>query len=412
MAVIKAFKGIRPKKGLENKIAALPYDVYNTQEARKVVKENPFSFLKIDRAETQFNDGTSIYDEKVYQKAHDTLCEMLEKGEFVQDKIAYMYIYEVEMDNHVQTGLVACASIDDYLNDVIKKHENTRADKEEDRIRHVDICQAQTGPIFLAYRDNLDVDKIIEQAKQAEPIYNFISEDNIRHTVYLIDDKNKMEKLTRIFEKIENLYIADGHHRAASAVKAGLKRRKDAVSKDKDAEYNYFLSVLFPDNQLKIMDYNRVIKDLNGLTKEEFISRIENVFDIECIGNEQYVPKKTGQISMYISGRWYKLSIKDALKDDDCVKGMDVSLLQDNVLDKILNIHDPKTDSRIEFVGGIRGYDYLEKLVDEGFAVAFAMYPVTMKQLFKVADEKRLMPPKSTWFEPKLRSGIFIHKID
>ena len=423
MAGIHPFKAIRPKKGLEDRIAALPYDVYNRAEAKEVVAGEELSFLKIDRAETQFDDSVDTYDPCVYQKAHDMLWDMIEKGQFVQDEKECYYIYELTMNGRSQSGIVAASSVDDYMNNVIKKHENTRADKEVDRINHVDICNAQTGPIFLAYRSKEEINAIVNKKKQETPVYDFTKEDEVTHRVWVIDDGAEVETIRNAFASINEIYIADGHHRCASAVKVSLKRREANPDYTGAEEFNRFLSVLFPDDQLMIMDYNRVVKDLNGLSKEEFLAKIEAVFECEKIAVDSYSqmdkegkdavikPAKKGQVSMYLDGDWYKMSIKDQFKTQDPVKGLDVSLLQENILAPVLGIEDPKTDKRIDFVGGIRGLAELEKRVANDCKVAFLMYPTSIGELFAVSDADLLMPPKSTWFEPKLRSGLFIHSL-
>lgn len=410
MAVIRPFAGIRPCQEKAGKIAALPYDVYNRQEAKKVVEQNPESFLKIDRAETQFEDSVGTYENKVYQRAHDTLWEMVEKGDFVREAKPCYYIYELTMDGRVQTGIAACASIDDYLSGTIKKHENTRAEKEADRICHVDACNAQTGPIFLAYRANAVIRDMVNAKKQETPLYDFVSEDGIRHRVFVIEDEGQIKTIQETFEKIGEIYIADGHHRAASAVKVGLKRRESHPDFTGEEEFNYFLSVLFPDEELMIMDYNRVVKDLNGLSPADFLNKVNDIFEVEKLDSQEK-PKEKGQVSMYLEGNWYMLSIKEQDKSKDPVEGLDVSLLQKLLLQPVLGIENPKTDERIDFVGGIRGLGELEKRVSTDCAVAFAMYPTSIGELFGVADAGKLMPPKSTWFEPKLRSGLFIHEI-
>ncbi len=410
MAVIRPFAGIRPCQEKAGKIAALPYDVYNRQEAKKVVEQNPESFLKIDRAETQFEDSVGTYENKVYKRAHDTLWEMVEKGDFVREAKPCYYIYELTMDGRVQTGIAACASIDDYLSGTIKKHENTRAEKEADRICHVDACNAQTGPIFLAYRANAVIRDMVNAKKQETPLYDFVSEDGIRHRVFVIEDEGQIKTIRETFEKIGEIYIADGHHRAASAVKVGLKRRESHPDFTREEEFNYFLSVLFPDEELMIMDYNRVVKDLNGLSPADFLNKVNDIFEVEKLDSQEK-PKEKGQVSMYLEGNWYMLSIKEQDKSKDPVEGLDVSLLQKLLLQPVLGIENPKTDERIDFVGGIRGLGELEKRVSTDCAVAFAMYPTSIGELFGVADAGKLMPPKSTWFEPKLRSGLFIHEI-
>ena len=412
MAVIKPFKGIRPALDKADKIAALPYDVYNREEAKAVVENNPLSFLRIDRAETNFDDSVDTYAECVYDKAHDLLWEMVENGDFIRDNEDSYYIYELTMDGRVQTGLVALASIDDYQNSVIKKHENTRADKEADRIHHVDTCNAQTGPIFLAYRANAVIRDIVASTKEGEALYDFTSEDGIRHRVFLVSDKNDIDKIKTTFNNIDNIYIADGHHRAASAVKVGLKRRAEHPDYDGTEEFNFFLSVLFPDEELYIMDYNRVLKDLNGLSSDEFKTAIEKIVDISEPRDKAFYPEKKGEFTMYIDGKWHLCTIKDEYKSNDPVKGLDVSLLQELILNPVLGIDDPKTSARIDFVGGIRGLSELERRCEADCVLAFAMYPTSIQELFDVADANLLMPPKSTWFEPKLRSGLFIHELD
>lgn len=411
MAELKPFSCIRPQEDLVEKIAALPYDVVNRREAKEIVKANPYSFLKIDRAETQLEDCVDIYSDTVYEKARDTLQEMIENGSFLTEESPCYYIYELTMHGRTQTGIVGCASVDDYLNDRIKKHENTKPEKELDRIRHVDTCSAHTGPIFLAYRKNNRLSQIQEEEKRKEPLYAFVAEDGIRHRVWKVDEENRIGEIYAIFESIPEIYIADGHHRAASAVKTGLKRRKEAGQYTGAEEFNYFLSVLFPDQELMIMDYNRFVHDLNGKSIEEFFKLLEEIFSVEKIGTAAYKPEKKGEIGMYMDHKWYCLTLHTLDDAKDPLERLDVAQLQKKVLTPILGIEDPKTDSRIEFVGGIRGLSELEKLVDqrEG-SVAFAMYPTSMEELFEVADAGLLMPPKSTWFEPKLRSGLFIHK--
>lgn len=413
MANIRPFRAIRPTEDKAAVIAALPYDVYNRQEAKAVVSDNPDSFLNIDRAETQFDDSVDTYAECVYQKAHDLLWEKIDRGDFIREDAPCYYIYELTMDGREQTGIVACASIDDYENQVIKKHENTRADKEADRIHHVDSCNAQTGPIFLAYRANAVIREIVAKTKQTEAVYDFTSEDGICHRVWVIADTADIEAIRSAFDGIGEIYIADGHHRAASAVKVGLKRRAEHPEYDGSEEFNYFLSVLFPDEELMIMDYNRVVKDLNGLTEDEFLKKVQELFDVEPVGTAERKPQKKGDFSMYLGGQWYMCTVREADRSSDPVRGLDVSLLQELLLTPVLGIGDPKTDKRIDFVGGIRGLDELERRcgADGDSVVAFAMYATDIRELFAVADAGLLMPPKSTWFEPKLRSGLFIHEI-
>lgn len=412
MAQIRPFKAYRPCKGMEERIAALPYDVYNRAEAHEVVKKNPESFLAIDRAETQFGEEVDTYADCVYEKADQMLREKIQEGKFVQDPTPCFYLYELTMDGHSQTGVVGCASIDDYRNNVIKKHENTRADKEEDRIRHVDTCSMQTGPIFLAYRAKGDLREKIGELKKQAPVYDFVSEDGIGHRVWVIDNNSDVSMIEEAFGKIPAIYIADGHHRCASAVKVGLKRREQYPDYTGEEEFNYFLSVIFPDEELRILDYNRVVKDLNGLDATAFLTRIGEYFTVEKKGQAPYRPTKKGMFGMYLEDEWYSLVAKEKIKSEDAVEGLDVSLLQNYLLNPILGIKDPKTDKRIDFVGGIRGLGELERRVHTDMKVAFAMYPTSIAELFAVADAGRLMPPKSTWFEPKLRSGLFLHEIE
>ena len=413
MAVIRPFQGVRPAKELASSIAALPYDVYDREEAREVVDKNPLSFLKIDRAETQFTPDTDMYSQPVYDRARDTLEEMIQDGSFVRDEDPCYYIYALTMNGRTQTGLVGCASIDDYMENRIKKHENTREDKELDRTRHVDTLSAQTGPIFLAYHARPELDTMIAAVKLTAPLYDFISEDSVRHQVWKISSTEDIIQIAHIFEGIDNIYIADGHHRAASAVKAGLKRRKEHPGFSGEEEFNYFLSVLFPAEELHIYDYNRVVADLNGYAFDDFLDLLRSGFDITDMGYEVCRPACKGEIGLYGTGRWYRLTANPHLFSEDPVNRLDVSVLQNVVLGPLLNIRDPKTDSRIRFVGGIRGLDVLAEAVDKaGDGAAFAMYPTSMEELLAVADAGLLMPPKSTWFEPKLRSGFFIHQFE
>ena len=410
MALIKPFECVRPNEKDAARVAALPYDVYNRQEAVCEVKREPLSFLKIDRAETQFDDSTDTYAPEVYAKAKELFEEALADKTFITDTDKTYYIYALTMDKRTQTGIVACASIDDYLNNVIKKHENTRADKEVDRITHVDTLSAQTGPIFLAYRADSVINDAVKKTKENKALYDFISPDGIRHQVWKMTDITLVENVRKAFEGIDSVYIADGHHRAASAVKVGLKRRQENPGYTGNEEFNYFLSVLFPDEELMILPYNSVVKDLNGYTQEEFLNKIKEKFDI-AESDKQVSPDKKGTFGMYLGGKWYKLTAHKDIMSDDPVDGLDVAVLQDNLLAPVLGIGDPKTDKRIDFVGGIRGLSELEKRCREDCVVAFSMYATSIAELFAVADAGKLMPPKSTWFEPKLRSGLFIHRI-
>ncbi len=412
MAVIKPFLCVRPVPSLADRVAALPYDVYNRREAKEEVGREPYSFLKIDRPETQFPDDVDMYAPEVYEKARELLDIGMKNDTFVKEKKEYYYIYELIMEGRSQTGIVACASIDDYLNNVIKKHENTREEKELDRIRHIDVCNAQTGPIFLAYRADKKINEVVAKVKERTPLYDFTAVDQVVHRVWGVTEVQDIRSIWDAFAGIDSIYIADGHHRAASAVKVGLKRREEHPDYDGTEEFNYFLSVLFPDDELKILDYNRVVKDLNGYGKEEFLEKIGTYFTVKETGIEPYRPQKKAEFGMYLDKKWYCLKAKEELAGmTDPVDSLDVSLLQDYLLGPILGIGDPRTDSRIDFVGGIRGLKELEKRVEEDMAAAFSMYPTSIEELFHVADAGRLMPPKSTWFEPKLRSGLFIHEL-
>ena len=411
MAVIRPFRAIRPTPDKAEKVAALPYDVVNSREAAEIAKDNPYSFLHVDKAEIDLPDGTDIYSPEVYAKAKENLYKMIDTGVFIQDESPLLYVYELTMDGRSQTGLVACASIDEYLNGTIKKHELTREDKEQDRIRHVDICDANTGPIFLAYRTVDEISSAVESVKEKTPVYDFTADDGIGHRAWVIDDENMINRLVELFKNVPALYIADGHHRNASAAKVGLKRRAENPGYTGEEEFNYYLSVIFPSDELKILDYNRVVRDLNGMSGDELLNKLSEKFTVrETEGRAK--PEKTCDFGMYMDGKWYMLTAKDEIRSDDAVRGLDVSILQDNVLIPILGIGDIRTDKRIDFVGGIRGLGELEKRVDSGeMKLAFAMYPTSIEQLMKIADENKIMPPKSTWFEPKLRSGLFIHSL-
>ena len=411
MAVVKPFICIRPAKENAAKVASLPYDVYNRKEACAAVAGNPVSFLNIDRAETQFSDDVDTYADCVYEKARELLDTQIAEGVYVTDAGDHYYLYELTMDGRSQTGIVACSSIDDYVNGVVKKHENTREDKELDRIRHVDTVNAQTGPIFLAYRQNETLKAIVAEEKAKPVLYDFVSDDGIRHRVWKIDDPAQTAAIEAAFAAIPATYIADGHHRAASAVKVGLKRRAENPGYTGEESFNYFLSVLFPDEELMILPYNRVVKDLNGMSREQFFEAVKEKFELEEIGKEPYAPAEKGTFGMYLDNTWYALKVLPQYRSADPVKGLDVSILQDQLLGPVLGIGDPRTDKRIDFIGGIRGLKELERRVSEDMEIAFSMYPTSIEELLAVADAGLLMPPKSTWFEPKLRSGLFIHKL-
>ena len=411
MALYRAFQAFRPEKSKQALIPALPYDVMNSDEAKEMVKDNPYSFLHIDKAEIDLPKGTDIYSDEVYRKAKENLENLEKTGALIQDKKPCFYIYRQIMNGRSQTGIVGCASIDDYMNNIIKKHEHTLAKKEEDRSRHVDTCNANTGPIFLTYRKNDIISNTVNSwVISHESVYDFVA-DGVNQTVWVIDDEDIINTISTEFAKIDALYIADGHHRCASAVKVGQKRREEKPDYTGDEEFNFFLSVAFPDDELEIMDYNRVVKDLNGMSREEFLSSLSHSFELEKV-ETQYKPTKRHTFGMLIENDWYKLSAKEQIIDEsDPVKRLDVSILQDNLLSPILDIDDPKTNDRIDFIGGIRGLSELERRCKEDMKLAFAMYPTSIDDLMSIADANLIMPPKSTWFEPKLLSGIFIHHL-
>lgn len=425
--IVKPFAAVRPTARAADQVAALPYDVYDRAEAVAAVDGEPLSFLNIDRPETQFPADADMYAPEVYAKARELFDARRADGTFVTEPAPCFYLYELTMNERSQTGVVACCAIDDYLENVIKKHENTLEKKELDRIRHIDALDAQTGPIFLTYRDSDVIDILVAAVKKTAPLYDFTGEDGVTHRVWRMAAASEEAAcsqayagLVAAFAKVPCAYIADGHHRAASAVKVGLARRESNPGYDGTEEFNYFMSVLFPASQLSILAYNRVVRDLNGLTKDEFLNALagENgPFEIIHTQESQLEPIDKGAVGMYLDREWYGLGVKPEFESSDPVDGLDVSILQEKVLAPILGIGDPRTDERIEFVGGIRGLRELERKVNRidarggGPAVAFAMFPTSIDELLNVADAGRLMPPKSTWFEPKLRSGLFAHLI-
>ena len=413
MAVFRPFKALRPTKEYASKVAALPYDVMNSEEAKEMVKGNPYSFLHIDKAEIDLPEGTYLYSDEVYAKAKENLKNAEAQGIMANDDTPCFYVYRQIMNGREQTGLVGCAWVDDYIENRIKKHELTRADKEADRIRHVDTCNANTGPIFLCYKGQDEISAIINKYTENEPEYDFVTDDGISNTVWVINNAEDCKKLSALLADAGDFYIADGHHRCASAVNVAKMRRESNPCYNGTEEFNFFLAVLFPADELEIMDYNRVVKDLNGNTEAEFIEKISDKFVVEesgCTG--AYHPEEKHTFGMYLEGKWYKLTAKAGTFDENNpVDQLDVSILQKNLLTPILNIGDPRTDKRIDFIGGIRGLGELERLVNGGFSVAFSMYPTTLEDLMAIADANMIMPPKSTWFEPKLLSGLFIHKL-
>ena len=395
MAVVKPFPAIRPQAVKAAQIAALPYDVFTREEAVKEIEKHPLSFLRVDRPE----------------KAGELLWKLVDTGDLCQDMEPCYYIYELSVGDHVQTGVAACASVDDYLDHVIRCHENTRPEKETDRIRHIEACHAQTGPIYLAHCPEPELRRLLDIRKRSHPNYNFQGEDGVRHRVWAVYEGNVIEKIRRLFEKMDRIYVADGHHRAAAAVKIAQKRRKENPDYTGKESFNYFLSVLFPWDELRIVEYNRVVKDLGGKTVEDFLKEVEKCFQVEKEGSCPVKPEKKGIFGLYVGNTWYRLAIKEEYKSQDPVKNLDVSLLQDCLLAPVLGIRNPKEDPRIQFAGGIRGVQELEEAADLEGGAAFTLYPTDMMELIQVADAGRLMPPKSTWFEPKLRSGLFIHRI-
>ena len=412
MAIYRSFKAFRPEKSKQELIPALPYDVMNSEEARKAVEGNPYSFLHIDKAEIDLPLGTEPYSKEVYEKACENLENLEKTGALIQDCKPCFYIYRQVMNGRSQTGIVGCASIDDYMNNIIKKHEHTLAKKEQDRINHVDICNANTGPIFLTYRKNETISTAVKTwMENNEPVYDFVF-DGVNQSVWVIDNDDTINLIANEFGKIDAMYIADGHHRCASAVKVGQKRRAANPNYTGEEEFNFFLSVAFPDDELEIMDYNRVVKDLNGKTSDEFIGAISKDFEVEKVSS-QFKPSEKHTFGMFLCNQWYKLTAKsDIINENDPVERLDVSILQNNLLSPILGIDDPKTDERIDFIGGIRGLDELERRCADDMKLAFAMYPTSIDDLMSIADADLIMPPKSTWFEPKLLSGIFIHHLN
>jgi uncharacterized protein (DUF1015 family) len=412
MAKIKAFKGVRPVPEMFGKVVSPPYDVLNSQEAREYVKGKPYSFLHVVKPEIDLPADTHIYDERVYQKGRENLYKMIKDQVLLQDDSDCYYLYRLIMGKVDQIGLVACTSIEDYENDIIKKHEHTRADKEADRIKHVDTLNANTGPVFLTYPPQQEMNKLVEHKIKDTPLYEYETEDGIKHIIWKITEPDIVSRITEIFADIKYLYVADGHHRSASGTKVGQIRREQNPNHTGEEEYNYFLSVIFPSNQLYIMDYNRIVKDLNGLSIDEFLKKVGEKFHLEKQAYE-YHPEGTHHYGMYLDGNWYKLTARHgSFPEADPVLSLDVSILQNNLLHPILGIGDPRKDERIDFVGGIRGIKELSRRVDDGEAVAFSMFPTSIEQLMAIADAGKVMPPKSTWFEPKLRSGVIIHLLD
>ena len=412
MATIKPFKAVRPAREYAEQVVSLPYDVMNRAEAEVMAKGNPKSFLRISRSEIDLPNQQDDYAMEVYEKAKENLNEFISNGTLIRDDKPGLYIYRLTKEGRAQTGVVACVSIDEYENDTIKKHELTRVEKEIDRINHFDVCSAHTEPVFLTYREDKRISTIIEGfVSKNEAEYDFTLADGVTHTFWCISDENIVNSICELFKEVPNLYIADGHHRSASAYKVGVKRREQFPNYSGNEEYNFFVAVSFPDSELKIYDYNRVVKDLNGNSTEEFIEKVKKAgFEVRELGKEIFVPPKKHTFGMFLEEKWYELVIPDSEVPSDAVESLDVSILQNKLLAPILGIDDPRTNKRIEFIGGIRGLSELERRVKSDMKVAFAIYPVIIDDLLKTSDENKIMPPKSTWFEPKLGSGLFVHE--
>jgi len=413
MAIIKPFKGIRPPQSIVEQVASRPYDVLNSEEARKEAEGNEKSLYRIIKPEIDFPIGKDEHDADVYEKAAENFQLFQDKGWLVQDDSEKYYVYAQTMNERTQYGLVVCASVDDYMQEKIKKHELTRRDKEEDRMKHVRINNANIEPVFLAYPNNKEIDAIVSKTIMQKATYDFVAPDGFGHHFWVINDTNDIHRITKLFANIPSLYIADGHHRSAAAALVGNEKKLQNPHHKGDEEYNYFLAVCFPDNQLNIMDYNRVVKDLNGLSDSDFLTALEKNFVVEDKGTAIYHPNTLHNFSLYLSGKWYSLTAKPGTyNDNDPIGVLDVTISSNLILDELLGLKDLRSDKRIDFVGGIRGLEELKKRVDSGeMKVALALYPVSMKQLIDIADTGNIMPPKTTWFEPKLRSGLVIHKL-
>ncbi|MDF1546570.1 MAG: DUF1015 family protein [Bacteroidales bacterium] len=415
MSIFKPFKGFRPKKEFVDKIASRPYDVLNSEEARAEVKGNPYSFLHVVKPEVDLPEDIDLHSDTVYNKAKSNLEKLIQDGMFAQDGSANFYVYAQTMFGKTQYGIVGCSGVEDYLNNIIKKHELTRPDKEEDRMNHVRVANANAEPVFFTYRDNAKIDAIVSKTIKSPAEYDFKTEDGVGHHFWVINNSDDVKTIESVFDKeIEYQYVADGHHRTAAAALVGAERKKNNPEHNGTEEYNFFLSVLFPASQLTIIDYNRVVKDLNGLTSEQFIEKLSNSFEVNQKGAEEYKPTSLHNFSMYLDGKWYSLTAKSGTyKENDPIGVLDVTILTNEVLQPLLDIQDLRRSTRIDFVGGIRGLGELKQRVDSGeMKVAFALYPVTMEQLMDIADNNLIMPPKVTWFEPKLRSGLVFHSLD
>ena len=413
MITFRPFRAIRPCPKVAHAVASRPYDVLDTQEAKEEAAGNSNSFLRVIKPEIDLPDSTDLYSDEVYQKGRETFLEMIAKGTFITDLVPNFYVYRLTMDGRSQTGLVGCCNFEEYYEGKIKKHELTRTAKENDRVRHVETLEANAEPVFFSYRGQKEIDQIVNKVIDSiPPIYDFEADDGIRHELWVSDDASQNEQLSAHFQKLDALYVADGHHRTAAAARVGQRLKEANPHHTGQEEYNFFMAVLFPDDQLKIYDYNRVVQDLNGLDEEKFLEKLSHQFDIQKDDFSKIKPSKIREFAMYLPGQWYRLTPKDAKRSADPVADLDVTILSDLILEPILNIGDLRKSNRIDFVGGIRGLSELSRRVDSGeMATAFALYPVSMDQLLSIADAGEIMPPKTTWFEPKLRSGLFVHSL-
>ena len=413
MITFRPFRAIRPCPEVAHAVASRPYDVLDSQEAKEEAAGNSNSFLRVIKPEIDLPDSTDLYSDEVYQKGRDTFKEMIANGTFITDSARSFYVYRLTMDGRSQTGLVGCCNFEEYYEGKIKKHELTRTAKENDRVRHVETLEANAEPVFFSYRGQKEIDQIVNKVIDSiPPVYDFEADDGIRHELWVSDDASQNEQLSAHFQKLDALYVADGHHRTAAAARVGQRLKEANSNHNGEEEYNFFMAVLFPDDQLKIYDYNRVVQDLNGLDEEKFLEKLSHDFDIQKDDFPKIKPSKIREFAMYLPGQWYRLIPKDAKRSDDPVADLDVTILSDLILEPILNIGDLRKSNRIDFVGGIRGLSELSRRVDSGeMAAAFALYPVSMNQLLSIADAGEIMPPKTTWFEPKLRSGLFVHSL-
>lgn len=413
MANIKPFKAVRPANEYVKMVAELPYDVMNREEAKEIARDNKYSYLHIDRAEIDLEDNVDEHDEKVYLKARENLEQFIKKNIFLKDEEDAFYIYREIINNRVQRGIVACVAVDDNINGVVRKHEYTKPDKELDRTNHIKYCNANTGTVLLTYKNQEEIEKIIDYYIYfIAPIYDFKTEDNVTHTIWKVEKERDIEDLVNEFEKVENLYIADGHHRCAAAENIAFEKRRNNPDYTGEEEFNYYVAMIAPDKDLEVMDYNRVVKDLNGFSEGEFLDKIKEKFIVREV-NANYKPVHKGQVGMYLNNKWYEIEFgKEYLEGDDIVKTLDISILQNYILDEILGIKNPRADKRIDFIGGIRGQKEIEKRVKDDMKVGFLMYPTHINELILVADENKIMPAKSTWFEPKVRCGLFLHELN